>query len=232
MAKLINFLTLSLLALLHISCLKINNKNETSDSRIKTERTQPQEAGFGHIHSLGLHVISCPAGSALAMFHQLRVSDNSINYEKSCLAHPGITNDVIELSTTPDIIDNNPKSSINTLDRHHVKCPEGRALQYFKLERSGRELIYYKYKCVKINSGSCVDELTPWSDMGNRENFWLDRQVVTPSKPGYLLTEFKLISKYSEGGKIRYNTRSCQVVDPKTQKNPESQNVSVYDFTN
>jgi hypothetical protein len=110
------------------------------------------------------------------------------------------------------------------LDRHHLKCPEGRALQYFKLERSGPVNIYYRYICVKIYSGSCVDEFTPWSDMGNRENFFLDRQFVSTSRPGYVLTEFKLNSNYSGGDKIRYSTRSCEVLAPYFQ------NVSVDDF--
>jgi hypothetical protein len=58
--------------------------------------------------------------------------------------------------------------------------------------------------------------------MGNRVSFFLDRQIVTPSRPRYFLTEVKLNSQYSGGDKIRYFTRSCEVLAP--------QNVSVEDF--
>jgi hypothetical protein len=82
MSKSINLLTLTLF-LLNISCLKIKNKNEISDTRIQTEKTPIQDGGHGNIHFLDRHVIYCPAGSAMTMFHHLRASANSINYEKS-----------------------------------------------------------------------------------------------------------------------------------------------------
>lgn len=192
----------------------LNNSNTIKNRQITTDNTPANDWGKGNIHFLDRHIVNCPSGSALAGFHLFRPTPTTISYQKTCLASKGVSSDMIELNTTPQDIDHNPNSSINYLDRQDVRCPDGRALQFFKVERSGPTKIYYRFQCVKINTGDCVNEETDWTDMGSRSNIYLDRQNVKPSKQGHVLTGFKLISTYTGGNRIKYSIKTCQVLNP------------------
>ena len=79
------------------------------------------------------------------------------------------------------------------LDRHTLNCGGNNyVITMFKLERSGGN-IQYKYRCCKFTGNVCsnVGKATGFTDDGKGKTYFLDRQAVACSNPGYL-NYFKL----------------------------------------
>ncbi len=182
------------------------------------KNTGTNDDGDGSIFYLDRHNVACPAGSAILGFHLFRPSGGKIYYEFDCTASKAITNDVITQTTDFTNTDSQEKASMNYLDRHRVQCPDGRALQSFKINRnpSNTSQIQYAYNCAKINSNKCVRTELDWTSMGNKSIFYLDRQYISPAQGGYVLQGFKLNTSYSYwfGDKISYEINSCNLVEP------------------
>ena len=68
------------------------------------------------------------------------------------------------------------------LDRHRLNCGgAGNAMKMFKLERSGRNRIRYKYTCCQLSAGTCSTrkETNDYTRDGGGKVVYLDRQRVS-----------------------------------------------------
>lgn len=101
------------------------------------------------------------------------------------------------------------------LDRHHMVCGTGYALNYFKLERNNdHDRIRYKYRCCSTQL-SCSSTLVrnPMTDSGASEGniVYLDRQNAM-CYDNYI-SSFKL---YRNGRKWRYEYDCCKMLYRRT----------------
>lgn len=102
--------------------------------------------------------------------------------------------------------DGNGKSYF--LDRHSLACEEGKAINYFHLERNGGKY-RYKYRCCDTQS-QCKNKLekTPFTSDGNGNTIFLDRQNIDCNKQ--FLSSFRM-QRNGGGNRLRYSFTCCEM---------------------
>merc|ERR1712151_527153 len=99
------------------------------------------------------------------------------------------------------------------LDRHHLSCKNGYAMQDFKMQRSGGSNIYYRYKCTQALCKKRATKYTSWQSGGRNEVIYLDRQHVRMEFHD-VITGFKLETHYRGGTHMRYRIDYCTLKHP------------------
>jgi hypothetical protein len=159
---------------------KVDLSLETTLPKVNLNlKTNPSDWGNQNIFYLDRQRVSCPAKSAIDGFKLFRPSGNTLSYLYSCKNNcdgmkSGKTyNGATRLNAT----NGNKQQSANYLDRHHVICKNGYALQSFVLGRSGNN-INYKYTCTEAMCKTRGTMHTAWTSAGRNEVIYLDRQSV------------------------------------------------------
>jgi hypothetical protein len=183
-------------------------------------KTSPQDWGNGNIYYLDRLAVGCPAKTALDGFQLYRPAGNKLAYKYSCRNKcSGLKSGKTYIGKTrPNATDGNKKKSANYLDRHHVNCRNGYALQQFKLQRQ-QSNIFYSYTCTEAQCKVRQRTYTKWQSGGNNEVIYLDRQEVR-MEAHTVITGFKLETKYGGGSKFRYAIDYCMLKHPKKTKKP------------
>jgi hypothetical protein len=189
--------------------------------------TSRQDWGGGNIHYLDRQNVNCPPRTALDAFQLYRPTSTTLAYRYNCRLNcsgmkggrfgsgPGKT---YKGKTRPNKTSGNLKRSANYLDRHHVYCRNGYALQQFKMGRSGRD-IYYGFTCTAAECKSRPTTYTQWQSGGNNEVIYLDRQLISMQSHS-VVTGFKLETKYGGGTKYRYKIDYCMLHHPPRRPTP------------
>jgi len=97
------------------------------------------------------------------------------------------------------------KNNIFFLDRQHVNCNQGEALQGFHLVRPTPEQLAYEFTCKHLGEDKRVayEDKTPWNDVGGtheKSANYLDRHYPQ-CKEGYAIQNFRM---GRNGDKINY----------------------------
>ena len=93
------------------------------------------------------------------------------------------------------------------LDRHNVACRWGFSLKKFRLLRAGSKLSY-EFECCKTHTSTCRWVYNSFSDDGNGNAVYLDRQPVSCNRDE-LLGSFQL-QRNSHHNKWRYQRLCCK----------------------
>lgn len=204
----------------YFQSIKLNNVGDSqmnysydscgiSDSVVNTYDTGCNDEGSGSIFYLDRHEVSCGQGNGLRSFGLERDS-YQIHYSYKCVYNPDSidSNDcTINYTSWNSIRSGKPKESLNYLDRHSLKCSSDRIITSFLLERSSSDSIRYKYNCCKATLKNCTLKSTGWTDGGNWQAYYLDRQVVDS-------TNFNVIQHFeldTDDGNVRYKYTSCEL---------------------
>ena len=190
---------------------------------IKNTSTPNNAWGSQQTIYLDRHAPDCGIG-AISQFHLRRGTPTTIRYDTQCIMPQGCdqkcpaaikqidSKECPTHSTPKNILGNWTGLSTNYLDRHHVKCPAGKVLTYFRL-RSNWSIrkIWYTYKCCPAETGKCGTYKTPLQIYGNMGNIYLDRQrVKTPNIRTQAMTGFRLLSIYPRRS-FQYLVHYCEV---------------------
>ena len=142
----------------------------------------------------------------------LERDSSQIHYSYKCVNYPdSISSDdcVVNYTSWNSIRSGSPKSSLNYLDRLSLNCSSDRVMTYFKLERNSYDKIRYKYTCCKANVKNCVLKNTGWTDGGDWQAYYLDRQLVDATG-SRAIQHFELDT---HKGNIRYLYTSCDLFE-------------------
>jgi len=161
--------------------------------------TKWDDAGEGSIWNLDRHVPWCDRpNSAMTSFNFERNGD-LIRYAYKCIQNTKIQTDGVQILYTEwNDVGGYEQKAIHYLDRHMVLCPGNSVLRGFVVNRQERpgNLMRIVYGCAPAELGDNRTNRTWKSDMGNRNNFYLDRQTYLPLGPDEVLQGFKLEAKF------------------------------------
>jgi hypothetical protein len=155
---------------------KVSSWNGTGSS-IANRETGWNDAGQGSVWFLDRHHVSCSNNnSAIRAFWYQRGGEN-FRYNYECVTHPKISNTCETRYTKLSDLDWNEYKSINFLDRQQVFCYGDESMKSFKVQRIDNRL-RYEINCCKTEFVS--DYKTRWekTDMGGKQNYYLDRQKI------------------------------------------------------
>merc|ERR1711957_557800 len=201
------------------SMISLSNAGLITNNR----KNAPQSWGSGNIHYLDRQNVACPAKTAIDGFELYRPTPTTLAYKFSCRSRcSGLKGGkTYAKKTKANATDKNLKKSANYLDRHHVYCKVGYALQQFKLDRAGNNILY-SYTCTAASCKSRPSTYTSWQKAGNWEVVYLDRQHVR-MQSHHVVTGFKLESKaggWLGSNQFRYKIDYCMLKHPKKTKVP------------
>jgi hypothetical protein len=204
------FGTKSILLGITIICILAlaSSKRSRSKGDIESDSsvTSYGSAGSGNVIYLDKHDVRCGSGRVLTSF-KLNRTGNNIRYQRSCLKHPGVKSQTMNKETSWNL-HNGSGGSTNYLDRHHVDCPTGFAIQRFQLKTSGSK-IRYEYTCVAASLKNCNKVQTGKTDAGSSyENYYLDRQNVSVPRNNQAMTGFRLLAHYKKNPWYKKDTQS------------------------
>lgn len=171
------------------------------------------DAGSGSIFYLDRHYLTC-GNNALTFFELVRNPSNSgqIRYLGSCLRSSALSGSSSAKYTSWNDKASNEKKSVNFLDRHTMNCGNGKVITGFGLRRSGNR-IRYQYGCVKADYVCCKQVSSVQEDMGDKSNYYLDRQEIGVNKATYsALQRIRLRTKY-DPDRMWYEFTKCQLTD-------------------
>lgn len=179
-----------------------------NDSVITQFDTGCNDEGSGSVYYLDRHEVTCDTGKALN-YVRLRRDSYQIHYEYKCVNNKNsITSSCTTYYTTwNDIRSGKPKSSLNYLDRHNMKCPTGTVMSKFNFERSSSDKIRYAYDCCIATVTNCVTKTTGWTDGGDWEVYYLDRQTIDATGTKV----FQQLSLDTDDGNVRYYYTACDL---------------------
>lgn len=176
----------------------------------------------GNIIYLDRQHPKCPNDSVMSYFFLARNQKNNdhVRYEFSCLKSDSVSGEPSTEQTKNNAIDSNHRYSVNYLDRHDVRCPEGTLLNGFHVVRNfKKQQLRYVYSCLQTQTLCCKTFTTTKNAMGGREIFYLDRHAVGKKNSlKWGIQQFKLNAQYHGGEKIWYSYRMCQLKDLEAQK--------------
>jgi len=204
------FIEKALLINLILAIFSTLNANEFKD-----KTTQWDITDNGYIIYLDRHELDCDKG-AISYFRMFREYKNGggtdrVQYRYSCLNSSSIGKS--SLANTP-YNGYSGRHTINSLDEHDVRCPDGQVLQKFKLSRNPKgDKIRYDYKCAKADILCCKSHSSSMQDLGDKSVFYLDRQEAGQLDSMYwALAQFRLTSG-SLGKQINYSYKLCKLRD-------------------
>jgi hypothetical protein len=188
-------------------------------------QTPANDFGGGQIIYLDRHSVYCNAGEILQGYQLIRPTFTTISYVFRCLAHPAVgLADIVKYTPLNDLGAIWEDSNI-FLDRHNIACPEGYALQGFRLARGGANLrqIQYIYTCARTAfGGACqtFETSEQWAQEktgDNRSIAYLDRHLVLVPNGANAMQGFRLLTRYApERTYLRYSITWCPLQDQVT----------------
>jgi len=204
------FIEKALLINLILAIFSTLNANEFKD-----KTTQWDITDNGYIIYLDRHELDCDKG-AISYFRMFREYKNGggtdrVQYRYSCLNSSSIGKS--SLANTP-YNGYSGRHTINSLDEHDVRCPDGQVLQKFKLSRNPKgDKIRYDYKCAKADILCCKSFSSTPQELGDKSVFYLDRQEAGQLDSMYWsLAQFRLTAG-SLGKHIHYSYKMCKLRD-------------------
>jgi len=177
-----------------------------------SNQTPLSDAGEGSVFYLDRHNVKCGTNQALTGFQLNRPNrGNEIQYLFDCMQSNAIGTNVKTKATAFAKTQDKGKS-LNFLDRHDIVCPNGYAVQQFKLSRENSSSIniQYQYTCVEVQTTSCTSKETSRTPFDDMTSFYLDRQSIFVPV-GSVLTQFKLVSFYDGKPGFKYAYTFCQL---------------------
>jgi len=181
---------------------------KTAEPKQHELKTTFHEDESGSIHSLEKHAISCPEHSAVHSF-RLEKDHHKIRYVFKCVtSEQHITNDCHEEETHHNDIDKNEKHSVDYLDRHKIKCEDGKVLRSFGLHSKDHK-IFYKYSCCKANVKNCNKTGMKDVPKGDKSLAALDKLEVEAFGNG--LGVFEGIHMTAVGKNYSYKNKVCEI---------------------
>jgi len=206
---------------------KTRKSKRTTDKTLLTlikKSTKTEESGNGSIYYLDRHDMSCDIG-VLTEFTFLKEGPYKLKYDFSCVQplkcdesciaqlRKHDANTCKTMSTPVNDIGGDDKKSMNFLDRHHVKCPDGMLLTRAKMEsKRNPNKIYYNYTCCPHKVEECKEIKTPPTPYKNFSTDVMDKCRVgdpEPLKRG--IKEFKMEMDYGKSTFI-YKSTTCLII--------------------
>lgn len=211
--KLFSILTVTIVLLSNITFAALNcRKKLRSQSSQYRKKTQAVDWGEGSIFFLDRLNVDVGPKKVLRQFLLYKPTEDQMAYKFDYSESPSISENTYVKYTEWNETDSDEKASIRYLDRHHLKCNNKDMIQQFQLEREGSNgsRIRYKYRCVKVNSRSCLETAEYFFDFHHRSTAQLSKyEMFIP--PGYGINSFKLDSMRSVKTIWGYSVKYCRL---------------------
>ncbi len=172
--------------------------------------TPPATRFTGKSTELVPHTVNC-AGGTITNFNLVRPNGSDLQYHYGC----SLDNNAVLSFDAPVVksttLSDSGNGNVVYFDRHALDCGSKALMQNFKLnQNSDGSQIQFNYNCLPSSKTlSCYDATTDFTDDGNGENIYLDRQNVV-CKDGYSLNKFQL-NRSSDQKKYQYKYKCCKV---------------------
>lgn len=136
------------------------------------------DAGVGSTWYLDdRHKVECYSDNSAIRGFWLERNGEKIRYRAECVIHRKISNNCETRLTAFSDLDWNEYASINFLDRQRVMCYGDESMKSFKMQRADNRP-RYSFECCKTEYVSSYTNRWQKTDMGGKENYFLDRQKV------------------------------------------------------
>lgn len=184
--------------------------------------TKKQSFQSGNVMALTSHFLGCPNKHGITHW-QPQKSGNRFWFKYKCYGACAGQKRMKKSywgTTKWNATDRNKKRSLHYLDRHHVQCKNGYALQSFGLKRSGNR-IQYKYKCAETRCKKRSFYYGKPANTGSNQTRYYPRFLVKIPKSHHVITGFHY--QRTRGTTFRYKTYYCELNHkfPKKKKAPK-----------